>query len=148
MVALERSGSGPRVPLAPERDFPFYIGKEPKVGKRYRKYFERSSNGAAQPGISAPSSPRRQHGRGTARVKALRPLRGAQDAALTQAFLPGPSLRHVGNVQVWRKEPLSARGCGRGLRCDARCQGPRFSPVAVRARELNAVLPSAYQGAD
>jgi len=30
-----------------------------------------------------------------------RPLRGAQDAALTQAFPPGPFLCHVGNVQVW-----------------------------------------------
>jgi hypothetical protein len=30
-----------------------------------------------------------QHGREAARVKALRPLRGASDAALTQAFLLG-----------------------------------------------------------
>lgn len=45
-----------------------------------------------------------QHGREAARVKALRPLRGARNAALTQAFLPGPSLRHVGNVQVWLGE--------------------------------------------
>jgi len=41
-----------------------------------------------------------QYGREAARVKALRPLRGARNAALTQAFLPGPSLRHVGNPQV------------------------------------------------
>jgi hypothetical protein len=41
-----------------------------------------------------------QYGRDAARVKALRPLRGARNAALTQAFLPGPSLRHVGNLQV------------------------------------------------
>ena len=41
-----------------------------------------------------------QYGREAARVKALRPLRGARNAVLTQAFLPGPSLRHVGNPQV------------------------------------------------
>jgi len=34
------------------------------------------------------SSPLRQCGRETTRVKALRPLRCAPDAALTQAFLP------------------------------------------------------------
>ena len=39
-----------------------------------------------------------QYGREAARVKALRPLRGARNAALTQAFLPGRFLRHVGNV--------------------------------------------------
>jgi hypothetical protein len=49
-------------------------------------------------------SPRRTAWPGAARVKALRPLRSARNAALTQAFLPGPSLRHVGNVQVWLGE--------------------------------------------
>jgi hypothetical protein len=63
-----------------------------------RKYFERgrtapktdSHFGAAWPG------------RGP--CQGSRPLRGAQSAALTQAFPPGPFLRHVGNVQVWPQE--------------------------------------------
>jgi hypothetical protein len=41
------------------------------------------------------------HRRGPARVKALRPVRGAQSTALTQALAPARFLRHVGNVQVW-----------------------------------------------
>lgn len=45
-----------------------------------------------------------QYGREAARVKALQPLRGARNAALTQAFLPGRFLRYVGNVQVWPQE--------------------------------------------
>jgi hypothetical protein len=40
------------------------------------------------------------HGRPVACVKALRPLRGAQGAALTQAFLLGNFLRYVGNGGV------------------------------------------------
>ena len=54
--------------------------------------------------LSDPTPTSEQYGREAARVKALRPLRGARNAALTQAFLPGRFLRHVGNVQVWPQE--------------------------------------------
>src|SRR5271169_2634939 len=56
-----------------------------------------------------------------------RPPRGAQYAALTQAFPPGTFLRHVGNVQGWRSRDVKTqyqdRGRGRS-RPGELCQVP------------------------
>jgi hypothetical protein len=49
-------------------------------------------------------SPRIHHRPGAARVKAHDRFAAHRNAALTQAFPPGPFLRHVGNVQVWPQE--------------------------------------------
>jgi hypothetical protein len=61
-----------------------------------------------------------KHSRDAARLKALRPLRGAPNAALTQPLPPARFLRHVGNVQVW----LSAR---------PQSPRPRFGPPRSRS---------------
>ena len=85
-----------------------------------------------------------QHGRGAARVKALRPLRGAKHSALTQAFPPGPFLRHVGNVQVWLRRDLKAQDQDRGHRGHVRVRHGESFPVPVCALERkNAALRSA-----
>ena len=72
-----------------------------------------------------------QHGRVAARVKALRPLRGAKHAALTQALPPAHFLRHVGNVQVWSPRDLKARDQDRGHRGHGRRRYGESFPVPV-----------------
>ena len=132
-------------PLPPARDFPFYIGKEPKVGKRYRKYFERRPNGAAQSGISAPQFPTKAAWPGCGSCQGSPTASRRTGRGLDTSLSPGPLLRHVGNVQVWQGS-LSVLGCG--LRYHARCQSPRLFPVPVPVRESNAVLRSPYQSAE
>ena len=63
--------------------FPPYLVEEPSGGKSKKK-----SKKIFRGGLAIPTT--WQHGRRAARVKALRPLRGARSAASTQALLPGP----------------------------------------------------------
>jgi len=104
-----------------------YLIKEPWREESYRKYFERSP---------ADYSPHiYEHCREAARVKALRPLRGAQDAALTQAFLPGHFSAMWGMERC--KPAITVRGYDRGL---AQYRDRRFCQPRPPVWEPNAVL--------
>jgi hypothetical protein len=83
-----------------------------------------------------------QYGREAARVKALRPLRGARNAALTQAFLPGPSLRHVGMRRcVANSVPFNVQDPDQDRRGHDRGQYAESFLVPVRALERMNVDP-------
>ena len=77
-----------------------------------------------------------QYGREAARVKALRPLRGAQGAALTQAFLLG-NFSAMWGMGKCASQILTVRGYDR---CLAQYHDLRFFRRRAPVRELNAAL--------